>query len=81
MSYAGRVKTGVSLECGILKTVKRKHGLKIVYAEKSNEFFIDTVVCCVADIVGNANVKASSPMNGGIVIIVNCEETVTSKQV
>ena len=33
---------------------------------------------CVADIVGNANVKASSPMNGGIVIFVSCEEAVNA---
>ena len=78
MYYAGRVKTGVSLEGGILKTVKHKHGLKILYAERSDEFFFDKAVCCVADIVGNANVKSSSPMNGSIVIFVSCEEAVNA---
>ena len=51
---------------GILKTVKRKHGLKILYAERSDEFFFDKAVCCVADIVVNANVNAV--VSHGIVI-------------
>ena len=50
----------------------------MVYAERSDEFFFDKALCCVADIVGNANVKASSPMNGGIVICVSCEEAVNA---
>ena len=60
MSYTGRVKTRMNLEGGILKTVKRNQRLKILYAERSDKFFIDKAVCCVADIVGNVNVSLLS---------------------
>ena len=61
-----------------MTTVKRNHGLEILYTESSDDFFFYKDVCCVADIVGNANVKASSSMNGGIVIFVSCEEAVNA---